>query len=74
MGKVKMAGHANGPRARTRARSPRPAERPRASGTSQSPFISAAQLLLGVGLSCLGGAIMLGGLVGVVLLFLYLSK
>jgi hypothetical protein len=69
-----MAGHANGPRARPRARNPRPVERPRASGTSQNPFISAAQLLLGVGLSCLGGAIMLGGLVGVVLLFLYLNK
>ena len=72
-----MAGHSNGPRARARARSPRPAERPRASGTSQNsqnPLIAAAQLLLGLGLSCLGGAIMLGGLVGVVLLFLYLNK
>jgi hypothetical protein len=69
-----MAGHSNGPRARTRARSPRPAERRQGSGESQNPFISAAQLLLGVGLSCLGGAIMLGGLVGVVLLFLYLNK
>lgn len=61
-------------RPRTRARDPRPAAQRQNAPSSQNPLIAAGQILLGVALSCLGGAILLGLLGGLVLGILYLSR
>ena len=77
-----MTERTTGSRARGRARDARPTAqrqgarepRPQSQSHSQNPLIAAAQILLGVGLSCLAGALCLGLLAGLVLGILYLSR
>jgi hypothetical protein len=67
----------SGSRARTRAQDPRPrptAVRREGGRASEGPLKAAAQIVLGLGVSCLSGMIVMGFLGGVVLGILYLTK
>lgn len=80
-----MAGHSNGPRrprGSARSRAPRPIRvaepvRPpqvRRGSKPRGPIMAAAQLMTGITLSCLTGALVLGTLAGAVILVVYLSR
>ena len=75
-----MSGRRAGSGARSRPRVARPPGAPPASRPAPGPqrpphpVVAAAQILLGVGLSCLMALLCLGALGGVVVLVLYLTK